>query len=67
MLKFSKIFLVFLIFLFISEWGYSQHFGRNKVVYDKLDFRIYETPNFLIYHYLEDEMEIELFAQMCER
>ncbi len=40
----------------------AQYFGKNKVVYDQLDFRIYETPNFLIYHYLEDGQEIELFT-----
>ncbi len=65
--KFCKVLIIFLCFFSITQLGYSQHFGRNKVVYDQLDFRIYETPNFLIYHYLEDEMEIELFAQMCER
>lgn len=58
--------LVFCLTLF-SEQLHAQYFGRNKVVYDRLDFKIYESPNFLIYHYLEDDQEIELFAKMCER
>ncbi len=62
-----KTLIISVLLISFSAPGHAQYFGRNKVVYDRLDFRIYESPNFLIYHYLEDEQEIELFAQMCER
>jgi Tol biopolymer transport system component len=58
------------IFLFLAigiSSVFSQHFGRNKVIYDRFNFRVYETPNFEIHHYLEDETEIEEFAQLIER
>lgn len=61
-----KIFTKTLFVVFLSDpppgTAQSPIFGKNKVVYDQLDFRIYETPIFLIYHYLEDGQEIELFA-----
>ena len=62
-----KVMVLFIMLIALAASVRAQYFGRNKVVYDQLDFRIYETPNFLIYHYLDDEEEIELFAQMCER
>lgn len=46
-------------------WG--QYFGRNKVNYETFPFRIYSTPHFQIYHYLDNEEKIRDFAQLAER
>ncbi|MFO7923247.1 MAG: BamA/TamA family outer membrane protein [Bacteroidales bacterium] len=62
-----RLILSLLLGIFISNEIHSQYFGRNKVSYDDFSFEIYETPNFEIYHYLENEEEIEKFAQLCER
>lgn len=45
----------------------QNYFGKNKVQYEDLDFRIYETPHFDIYNYLEDERQLNKLAQMSER
>jgi len=62
-----KTLIISVLLILLAAPGSAQYFGRNKVIYDRLDFRIYESPHFLIYHYLEDEEEIGLFARMCER
>jgi len=67
MKKLFKIFINLIILLTISYLAYSQYFGKNKVNYEVFDFQVYETPHFEIYHYIEDEGEIENFAQLCER
>ncbi len=56
--------IVLMFCIFSSQ---AQYFGKNKVVYEDFDFRIYETPHFEIYHYLDNEAEIRQFAQLCER
>ncbi len=56
-----------IVILFVPEAVYGQSFGRNRVIYEDFDFRIYKTPNFEIYHYLEDETELDEFARLCER
>jgi len=38
----------------VSSAAMAQSFGRNKVHYDDLDFRILETPHFDIYYYPEE-------------
>src|SRR6056297_620477 len=60
--------LFFIILLLgVSFSSKAQYFGKNKVNYEVFDFKIYETPNFEIYHYLENEEKVENFAQLCER
>ncbi len=60
--------LIFLTSCFIFQVPvHSQYFGKNKVNYEVFDFKIYETPHFKIYHYIEDEEEVENFARLCER
>ena len=60
---FTSLFLL----LFAAGTVFSQQFGRNKVIYEDFDFRVFETPHFRIHHYLEDEQEILEFAQLTER
>jgi Tol biopolymer transport system component len=46
---------------------YAQYFGRNKVHYDRLDFRVLRTEHFDI-HYYDDEAEATRHAaRMAER
>jgi hypothetical protein len=45
----------------------AQYFGRNKVQYDRFDFRVLETPNFEIHFYPEAAEVIEDAARMAER
>ena len=61
------IFKSLILLLFSPDTVFTQQFGRNKVTYDKLNFRVFETPHFRIHHYLEDEREIRDFAQLTER
>jgi Tol biopolymer transport system component len=45
----------------------AQYFGRNKVRYDHLDFRILQTEHFDIYYYPEEEEATRHAARMAER
>ena len=45
----------------------AQYFGRNKVHYDRLDFRVLETEHFDIYYYAEEEQATRHAARMAER
>ncbi len=59
------------IFLFVllapSNAVHAQYFGRNKVQYDKFDFKVFETEHFEIYFYDETEETIRDVAAMAER
>jgi Tol biopolymer transport system component len=45
----------------------AQYFGRNKVHYDRLDFRVLRTEHFDIYYYDEEEAATRHAARMAER
>jgi hypothetical protein len=45
----------------------AQYFGRNKVHYDRLDFRVLQTEHFDVYYYAEEEEATRYAAQMAER
>ena len=45
----------------------AQYFGRNKVRYDHLDFRVLKTDHFDIYYYPEEEEATRHAARMAER
>src|SRR5687768_3143092 len=45
----------------------AQYFGRNKVHYDRLDFRLLQTDHFDIYYYAEEESATRHAARMAER
>src|SRR5262249_16776405 len=45
----------------------AQSFGRNKVHYDDLDFRILETPHFDIYYYPEEHDASVEAGRLAER
>jgi hypothetical protein len=45
----------------------AQYFGRNKVQYEKFDFKVLATDHFDIYYYPEEEAAVQLAARMAER
>ena len=45
----------------------AQYFGRNKPSYQRFDFKVYQSPNFEIYHYFEDEEVIHEIAEAYEK
>jgi Tol biopolymer transport system component len=57
---------VFLV-LFAAGAAQAQYFGRNKVHYDRLDFRLLQTDHFDIYYYAEEEAATRQAARMAER
>ena len=50
----------------IADAG-AQGFGRNKVQYDKFDFRSFRTPHFEFFFYPEERTAVEDVARMGER
>ena len=66
-MRIHKVIISLLMGLLIFNTNYAQQFGRNKVTYDAFNFRVFETPNFEIHHYLDDEEELKKFAQLTER
>jgi Tol biopolymer transport system component len=59
--------LLFLASFWLSTSAEAQYFGRNKVNYKKLDFRVLQTPNFDLYHYLDKPDYRNRFAQQTEQ
>ncbi len=60
--------------LFLALWIlldasplYSQYFGRNKPSYRSFEFQVYESPNFTIYHYFENDSVINSIANQFEK
>jgi hypothetical protein len=47
--------------------AHAQYFGRNKVHYDRLDFRVLRTEHFDIHYYDDEEEATRLAARMAER
>ncbi len=45
----------------------AQWYGRNKVQYQKFDFKIMKTRHFDVYFYLQDEATVKLASVMAER
>src|SRR5215510_10548666 len=45
----------------------AQYFGRNKVQYERFDFKVLATEHFDVYYYPEEEAAVRLAARMAER
>jgi Tol biopolymer transport system component len=52
------------IFFSTSE---AQYFGRNKVQYERFDFKVLSTEHFDIYFYPEEEKAATMAARLAER
>ena len=44
----------------------AQYFGQNKMRYKKLNFKVYDTPHFNIYYYLENDSMMRWLAKESE-
>ncbi|PZX16883.1 Tol biopolymer transport system component [Breznakibacter xylanolyticus] len=62
-----------LIVLTVALWGImmlsanAQYFGTNKPIYKQLNYELYQTPHFEIYHYLTDSILLNQMAADCEK
>jgi len=56
-----------LVFGLLVPPAFGQYFGRNKVQYDKFDYKILKTEHFDIYFYPEEEEAIKVAGRMAER
>lgn len=64
--RYSLALLCLLCSMFISREAKAQYFGQNKVRYKNLHFKVYRTPHFQIYYYLQNDSMIKRFAQESE-
>jgi Tol biopolymer transport system component len=51
----------------IAPEASGQHFGRNKPIYEKFDFKVRHNPNFNLYHYIKNDSLLEAFSAAAER
>lgn len=63
---FYKIILGFLFSLFFGGALQAQYFGQNKMRYKKLDFKVYDTPHFNIYYYLDNDSMMRWLSKESE-
>ena len=59
--------LVAISVLWAAAPSEAQYFGRNKVQYERFDFKVLTTEHFDIYYYPEEEAAVKLAARMAER
>ena len=59
--------LVAVCVLWAASPSEAQYFGRNKVQYERFDFKVLTTEHFDIYYYPEEEAAVKLAARMAER
>lgn len=67
MVRNSTFVLWVLMLIFSGYDSFSQQFGRNKPNYEKFDFKIHKSPNFELYHYLENDSLVETFSSAAEK
>jgi Tol biopolymer transport system component len=56
----------FFILFFLPGGLFGQYFGQNKPGYKTFDYKLYETPNFEIYHYFDNDSLLNQLARSCE-
>ena len=67
MVRFAAVVVCLVTLVAAAGPAEAQYFGRNKVRYDHLDFRILQTDHFDIYYYPEEEAATRHAARMAER
>jgi Tol biopolymer transport system component len=65
-MRIGIVLLSFLVFFSELPMLQAQYFGRNKPRYANFDFQLLKTPNFDIYHYLNDEELLNDLANQSE-
>ncbi len=61
-----KFFLLLVILPGIFLSANAQYFGKNKPDYEVFDFKVYQTPHFKIYHYLENDSFLNRYSRTAE-
>ncbi len=54
------------MFTFMPFTLTAQYFGRNKPAYKIFEYNVYQTPNFEIYHYLDNDSVLNMLASRAE-
>jgi Tol biopolymer transport system component len=67
MVRFAAVVVCLVTLVATAGPAEAQYFGRNKVRYDHLDFRVLQTDHFDIYYYPEEEEATRHAARMAER
>ena len=67
MVRTSAVITLAVVAMLSSTNADAQYFGRNKVRYDRLEFRLLQTEHFDIYYYAEEEDATVHAARMAER
>lgn len=44
----------------------AQYFGKNRIQYEEIDWKIYHAPHFDVYHYTEDEAQLKRLVSFAE-
>ncbi len=63
----SRSLLLSAVFLMLSADASGQYFGRNKVQWERFDFKVLQTAHFDIYYYDESAPVIEDVGRVAER
>jgi Tol biopolymer transport system component len=63
----KKTLLLILFFTSITLTISAQYFGRNKVNYREIDFKVLQSPHFELYHYLGKDAVKNHIAQQAEQ
>lgn len=61
-----RILIISFSFFLISVESFAQ-FGQNKVMYDRFDFEVFNTPHFEIHNYLKNDTVLYNLGQLSER
>ena len=67
MVRYTTLVVCLLTVVAVARPAEAQYFGRNKVHYDRLEFRVLQTDHFDIYYYAEEEQATRHAARMAER
>ncbi|HSL85787.1 MAG TPA: hypothetical protein VK861_02495, partial [Bacteroidales bacterium] len=60
--------LIITAFMFVSGFSVNaQYFGRNKPGYSKFRHNVLQTPNFEIYHYLNNDSLVNIISDWSEK
>ena len=62
----KKVLIIAFSLIFFCSKGFSQ-FGQNKVMYERFDFDVYNTPHFEIHNYLKNDTFLLNLGQLSER
>lgn len=67
MKRFALQSILLLLFTFAATFTVqAQYFGQNKVRYKNLKFKVYQTPHFELYYYMNNDSLVKRFAKESE-